>query len=64
MLWFISRGVVARKLDAGKLVALDMKAEYMSGAVGLTRNLLLAKNSPADHWATLLYRRTDQISHI
>ena len=64
MLWFISRGVVARELEAGTLVALDMKAEYMSGAVGLTRKFAFSQNSPADLLATLLHRRADQTSGI
>ena len=31
VLWFISRGVVAREMEAVKLFELDMKADYMSG---------------------------------
>jgi LysR family transcriptional regulator, pca operon transcriptional activator len=62
MLWFISRGVVARELAAGSLVALDMKAKYMSGAVGLTRKFAFGQNTPADLLATLLHRRADQMA--
>ncbi|OOY23815.1 hypothetical protein BMI91_15315 [Thioclava sediminum] len=36
MLWFISRGVVARELASGLLVSLPLGAQFMSGAVGLT----------------------------
>lgn len=36
MLWFISRGVIARELAAGVLVSLPLGAQFMSGAVGLT----------------------------
>lgn len=34
-IWFISRGVVADDLEAGRLVALDMDMEQTEGAVGL-----------------------------
>lgn len=36
MLWFISRGVIARELAAGHVVTLPISARFMSGAVGLT----------------------------
>jgi LysR family pca operon transcriptional activator len=36
MLWFISRGVIARELAAGKLITLPVSAQFMAGAVGLT----------------------------
>jgi LysR family pca operon transcriptional activator len=33
--WFISRGVVADDLDAGRLVALDIDMRSTEGAVGI-----------------------------
>ncbi len=36
MLWFISRGVIAREIEAGTVVILPISARFMSGAVGLT----------------------------
>ena len=36
LLWFISRGVIAREVAAGTLVTLPITAQFMSGAVGLT----------------------------
>lgn len=36
LLWFISNGVVARELEAGRLRRFDLGAGYMSGAVGIT----------------------------
>lgn len=57
MLWFISRGVVARGLEDGSLVALDMKVDYMSGAVGMTRKSGIGHNSLVNLLVTLLHRR-------
>jgi len=36
MLWFISRGVVAREIASRRLAGLDLGAGFMSGAVGIT----------------------------
>ncbi|MGM0583431.1 MAG: LysR substrate-binding domain-containing protein [Pseudomonadota bacterium] len=36
MLWFISRGVIARELEHGALTTLPIRAPFMAGAVGLT----------------------------
>lgn len=60
MLWFISRGVVARELARGSLAALDLRSEYMAGAVGLTRKFTFDENSPADLLARLLHRRAKE----
>lgn len=60
MLWFISRGVVERELARGSLAALDLKSEYMAGAVGLTRKFTFDENSPADLLARLLHRRAKE----
>lgn len=57
MLWFISRGVVERELKNGSLVALDMKADYMSGAVGLTRKTGFDQNNLTNLLATLSHQR-------
>jgi LysR family pca operon transcriptional activator len=57
MLWFISRGVVERELKSGSLVALDMKADYMSGAVGLTRKTGFDQNNLAKFLVTLSLQR-------
>jgi len=57
MLWFISSGVVARGLEDGSLVALDMKVDYMSGAVGMTRKSGIGQNSLVNLLVTLLHRR-------
>jgi len=62
MLWFISRGVVARELAAGTLGTLNMKADYMSGAVGLTRKFAFGQNTPADLLASLLHQRAEQMA--
>ncbi|MBN9888305.1 LysR substrate-binding domain-containing protein [Salipiger abyssi] len=60
MLWFISRGVVERELARGSLAALDLRSEYMAGAVGLTRKFTFDENSPADLLARLLHRRAKE----
>lgn len=57
MLWFISRGVVERELRQGTLAALDLKSDFMAGAVGITRKFAFSENSPADLLARLLHRR-------
>jgi len=57
MLWFISRGVVARELETGELVAFDLQAQQMSGAVGLTTKFSPEKNTHVDFLVTLLHRR-------
>ncbi len=59
MLWFISRGVVARELDRGELVSLDMGERILSGAVGLTRRLASADNPDLDHLIQLLHRKAE-----
>lgn len=60
MLWFISRGVVVRELSRGSLVTLNLKSDYMAGAVGLTRKFTFDENSPADLLARLLHRRAKE----
>ena len=60
MLWFISRGVVERELARGSLAALDLAAEGMTGAVGLTRRFAFDADSPADLLARLLHRRAQE----
>lgn len=60
MLWFISRGVVERELRNGTLAALDLRSDYMAGAVGLTRKFSFGENSPADLLARLLHRRAEE----
>ena len=62
MLWFISRGVVERELSEGRLSALDLGAEYMTGAVGLTRTFDFTRDSPADFLAGLLHQRAKAFS--
>ncbi|MGY9038130.1 MAG: LysR substrate-binding domain-containing protein [Rhodobacterales bacterium] len=57
MLWFISKGVVARELKNGSLVAMDLKVDYLSGAVGLTRKTGAGQNSLATLLAELLHQR-------
>lgn len=59
MMWFISRGVVARELDRGELVSLDMGARILSGAVGLTRRLASAENPDLDYLIQLLHRKAE-----
>lgn len=61
MLWFISRGVVERELQRGTLAALDLRADYLSGAVGITRKFTFNENSPADLLARLLHRRAENM---
>ncbi len=48
-IWFISRGVVRDDLDAGRMIALPTDVQFMSGAVGFTRQQ--AKEAP--HLASL-----------
>jgi len=43
--WFISRGVVADDLDAGRLVALDIDMRSTGGAVGIMARS--EENTPA-----------------
>ncbi|WP_188129189.1 LysR substrate-binding domain-containing protein [Lutimaribacter pacificus] len=62
MLWFISRGVVERELQRGTLAALDMKSDYMAGAVGITRKFSFNENSPADLLARLLHRQAGKVT--
>ncbi|GAA3876918.1 LysR substrate-binding domain-containing protein [Celeribacter arenosi] len=64
MLWFISRGVVAREIGNGALVTLDLKADYMAGAVGITRKFAFGGDSPADLLARLLHRKAAQSDAI
>jgi LysR family pca operon transcriptional activator len=59
MLWFISRGVVARELDHGDLVSIDMGERILSGAVGLTRRLANADNPDLDYLIQLLHRKAE-----
>ncbi len=61
MLWFISRGVVERELASGQLLALDMKAGYMSGAVGLTRKHVFDGKTPAGLFAETLHRYAKEL---
>lgn len=51
-----------RELAVGCLVALDMKADYMPGAVRLTREFAFDRNSPTDLLAMLLHRRAEQMT--
>lgn len=60
MLWFISRGVVTREIARGSLAEIDLKSEYMAGAVGLTRKFTFDEDSPADLLARLLHRRVEE----
>ena len=60
MLWFISRGVVAREIARGSLAALDLRSKYMAGAVGLTRKFTFDEDSHADLLARLLHRRVEE----
>ncbi len=62
MLWFISKGVVEFELESGTLAAIDPKAEYLSGAVGLTRKFDFIRNSPADLLAGLLHQRAAEMT--
>jgi len=62
MLWFISKGVVERELANGTLAAIDPKAEYLSGAIGLTRKFDFNRNSPADLLAGLLHQRAAEMT--
>ncbi|MCA0043180.1 LysR substrate-binding domain-containing protein [Celeribacter litoreus] len=62
MLWFISRGVVARELDEGRLAQFDLGVDYMTGAVGLTRKFDFTRDSPADFLAGLLHQRAKDMS--
>ncbi|MFQ1700315.1 LysR substrate-binding domain-containing protein [Loktanella agnita] len=55
MLWFISRGVVARELDAGSLIRFNLGADYMSGAVGITLQHTRNENRHADYLIELLH---------
>lgn len=56
MLWFISRGVVARELERGELVSLDLGERQLSGAVGLTRGLSDRAHPDLDLLTALLHR--------
>lgn len=60
MLWFISRGVVAREIAEGRLATFELGSDYMAGAVGLTRKFTFGENSPADLLARLLHRRAEE----
>ena len=60
MLWFISRGVVAREIARGSLAALDLRSTYMAGAVGLTRKFTFDEASHADLLARILHRRVEE----
>jgi LysR family pca operon transcriptional activator len=60
MLWFISRGVVERELRRGTLASLPLKADYMAGAVGITRKSTFGENSHAELLARLLHRRAEE----
>lgn len=62
LLWFISRGVVERELQRGTLVALDLRSDYMAGAVGLTRQFTFDADSPADLLARLLHERARDLT--
>ncbi|MDV6227290.1 LysR substrate-binding domain-containing protein [Nitratireductor aquimarinus] len=61
MLWFISRGVVERELKRGTLITLDLKADYMAGAVGITRKFDFDKNSPTELLVRLLHKQAEQV---
>lgn len=60
MLWFISRGVVARELEQGDLVALDLGARQMYGAVGLTHRLAHERNADLEFLSALLHRHASR----
>ncbi|MCS6626876.1 LysR substrate-binding domain-containing protein [Roseibacterium beibuensis] len=55
MLWFISRGVVARELSSGNLSTFDLGAGYMSGAVGITLRQGAETTANADYLIELLH---------
>jgi LysR family pca operon transcriptional activator len=56
MLWFISRGVVARELEDGSLVALDFGGRQMAGAVGLTHRTSRDQHPDIDDLIGLLHK--------
>ncbi|NNU80146.1 LysR family transcriptional regulator [Halovulum dunhuangense] len=57
MLWFISRGVIARDLAADSLMAFELASDFMSGAVGMTSSASAVQNDHVELLATLLRAR-------
>lgn len=55
MLWFISRGVIARELDSGQLISLPLAAQFMSGAVGLTMKREMTERPEIVHLTEMLH---------
>jgi LysR family pca operon transcriptional activator len=60
MLWFISRGVIARELKAGKLVTLPISAQFMAGAVGLTLKQSDGERSEVAELVAILQRAAEK----
>lgn len=59
MVWFISRGVVARELENGELISFPFGDHDMAGAVGLTMRSSPA-NAHIERLTRLLHRRANE----
>ncbi len=64
MLWFISRGVVARELEQGDLVTLDLGGRQMYGAVGLTRKIAHEQNADLEFLSALFHRHASEWTSV
>lgn len=64
MIWFISRGVVARELASGTLETFDLGAGYMSGAVGITLRSAAESKDAADLLVELLHVKAAERAEV